>query len=128
MDRTWRPRAALTAGPGPSRGAPAGWGAGAWAGPGAGGTGDTWTAVAAGAPKPAQQEDAAGASSNSRGATGGGLRSGWTVIGKKKAAAVAAPGEGISTTGHGAQPGARESSPQPSRTSYLGLADDAWEA
>lgn len=86
VDRTYRPRAALTAGPARTGGAAARWGvsAGGGGGPGEGSNSadSSWTAIATSAPRQLaqaaapQQEEAAGQ---------GGLGGRWVVIGKKKA-------------------------------------------
>jgi len=139
VDRAWRPRAGLTAGaagPSGSKGTvPAGgWGAAAGTACDAGADGGSWTVVAASAPRPPQQVDAESAGKAQQGT--GGLRSGWTVIGKKKGpgqqATAGPPGRGgaAGAASGGLQEGGVQSNSAPNlgTASQLGLADDAWEA
>lgn len=126
IDRTYRPKSAITAaGPGAvgSRGGAAGWGASS--GTASAGPSDSWTVVAASAPRPQQaptalppqqqQEEDAGPSGNASA-----LPSGWTVIGSKKAPRVAKPAAAAGGGGGSSSRGAG--------IFRMGLADDAWEA
>ena len=136
VDRSWKPRSALTAGgPAGTARSGAGWGTGGSSSGGGGGDGSTWTAVAASAPRPgaAQQAQQAPAPAEEGGGKGGGR---WMVIGKAKKAPVGAGAAGAGEAGPssaaaaGAAAGpvaASTSAPALASNTYLGLADAAWE-